>query len=187
MFKIKVCICNGCHNVSAWSFSRSFFFFFLNITVNLPETPRKRVEVPRICLEQAPVVFVYSTWCVKLSGLCRCAWDLVENLQLCLRLPLPSNEPSMHTLNHTPVGTHWKGLFSSPARHEVETLLVLMDQWPACSPDVEVVTKTEQLSLFNLSLSASRFASFLLCSKWGDELRTGDDLILTMSQGYILQ
>lgn len=127
-----------------WSFSRLFL-----------ETSRKRVELPRICLEQAPVVFVYSTWCVQLSRLCRCAWDLVENLQLCLRVPLPSNEPSMHALNHTPVDTHWKGLFSSPARHEVETLLVLMDQWPACSPDVDVMTKTEQLSLFNLSLCFS--------------------------------
>lgn len=77
-----------------------------------------------------------------------------------------SNGPSMYALNHTPIDTRTQWLFSSPAGHEVETLLLLMAQWPVGSPDtdVEVMTKAEQLSFFILSLSASLFTSFLLCA-----------------------
>lgn len=87
-------------------------------------------------------------------------------------------EPHIHWYTHTHSGcfqahsgTKWKPCYS------------LMAQWPACSPDtdVEVMTKAEQLSLFILSLSASLFTSFLPCAaKWGGELRTWDELILTM-------
>lgn len=84
--------------------------------------------------------------------------------------------PLIHTHTHSGCfqahsGTKWKPCYS------------LMAQWPACSPDtdVEVMTKAEQLSLFILSLSASLFTSFLPCAaKWGGELRTWDELILTM-------
>lgn len=51
-----------------------------------------------------------------------------------------------------------QGLFSNPAGREVETPLLLMDQWPAVSPDAEVMTKTEQLS----SAIILSFSSYIL-------------------------
>lgn len=72
--------------------------------------------------------------------------------------PLFSNEPSVNVVNHTP--SNKQKHFWNPARHEVETLYLVVVQWPMCSPDMdfEVVTKAIQLSLLSL------FSSFLRCA-----------------------
>lgn len=72
--------------------------------------------------------------------------------------PLFSNEPSVNVVNHTP--SNKQKHFWNPARHEVETLYLVVVQWPMCSPDTdfEVVTKAIQLLLLSL------FSSFLRCA-----------------------
>lgn len=76
----------------------------------------------------------------------------------------------------THINKHTQWPLSSPAGYEVETVLLLMVQWLAPSPttDVEVMTKTKE------QLSLSVYLLPPLYSKWKGELRTWDELILTM-------